>query len=202
MRDEALFWEYDWFAVVEAQKAAIRRDAENMSKADFARQPLDELQADLCEKYSLEVPALDLDNITIKQRETDIDVSHDRMRYFSTGGPHYIKGTAIDVRVPFVGDPGMFKIKPTTWTTSLPRGRIEGSSVRFTISGTDLSPEKVKSEIDHRINEIQQWLGFQEQSIGNFPTELAQIAKQALEARIKKLESDSELIAGLGYRTE
>lgn len=202
MRDEALFWKYDWFAVVEAQKAAARKEAENMSKADFARLSLEELWVALCEKYSLEVPALDFDNITVNQRETEIDVSHDRMRYFSTGGPHYVKGTAIDVRVPFVGDPGMFNIKPTTWTTSLPRGRIEGNSVRFTISGTDLSPEKVKSEIDHRISEIQQWLGFQEKSVGNFPNELTQIAKQALEARKKKLDDDAELIAGLGYRTE
>lgn len=202
MRDEALFWKYDWFAVVEAQKAAARKDAGNMSRADFARQSLEELRVSLCEKYSLEVPALDLDNITVNQRETEIDVSHDRMRYFSTGGPHYVKGTAIDVRVPFVGDPGMFNIKPTTWTTSLPRGRIEGNSVRFTISGTDLSPENVKSEIDHRISEIQQWLGFQETSVGNFPNELAQISKQALEARKKKLDADAELVAGLGYRTE
>ena len=202
MRDEALFWKYDWFAVVEAQKAAARKDAGNMSKGDLARQSLEELLAGLCEKYSLEVPALDLHNITVKQRETEIDVSHDRMRYFSTGGPHYVKGVAIDVRVPFVGDPGMFNIKPTTWTTSLPRGRIEGNSVRFTISGTDLSPEKVKSEIDHRISEIQQWLGFQEKSVGNFQSELAQITKQALEARKRKLDADSDLIAGLGYPTE
>ena len=202
MRDEALFWKYDWFAVVEAQKAAARKDAENMSKADFARQSLEELRVGLCEKYSLEVPALDVDNITVSQRETKIDVSHDRMRSFATRGPHYVKGTAIDVRVPFVGDPGMFNIKPTTWTTSLPRGRIEGNSVRFTISGTDLTPDKVKSEIDHRISEIQQWLGFQEKSVGNFPNELAQVSTQALEARKKKLDGDAELIAGLGYRTE
>lgn len=202
MRDEALFWKYDWFAVVETQKAAARKDAENMSKADFARLSLEELRVGLCEKYSLEVPALDLDTITVNQRETEIDVSHNRMRYFSAGGPHYVKGTAIDVRVPFVGDPGMFNIKPTTWTTSLPRGRIEGNSIRFTISGTDLSPEKVKSEIDHRVSNIQQWLVFQEKSVGNFPNELAQIAKQALEARKKKLDADSSLISGLGYRVE
>ena len=202
MPDEALFWKYDWLAVVEAQKAAARKDAENMSKADFAQRSFEELRVGLCEKYSLEVPALDLDNITVSQRETEIDVSHDRMRYFSTGDPHLVKGTAIDVRVPFVGDPGMFNIKPTTWTTSLPRGRIEGNSVRFTISGTNLLPEKVKSAIDHRISEIQEWLGFQEKRVGNFPNELAQVAMQALEARKKKLDADTELISGLGYWTE
>ena len=200
MRDEALFWKYDWFAVVDAQKAAARNNVEKMSKADFDQHSLEELQAGLCEKYSLEVPALDLDNITVKQREVEIDVSHDQMRYFSTGGPHYVKGTAIDVQVPFVGDPSMFSIKPTTWTTSLPRGWIEGNSIRFTISGTDLSPEKVKSEIDHRISEIQQWLGFQQKSVGNFPDELAQITKQALDTRKSKLAADSDLIIRRGPR--
>ena len=202
MRDDALFWKYDWFAVVEAQKVAVRKAVENMLKADFAQLSLTELHAGLCEKYALEVPVLDLDNITVNQRETEIDLSHNRMRRFSTGSPHYVKGTAIDVRVPFLGDPGMFNVKPTTWTTSLPHGRVEGNSVKFTISGTDLSPEKVKSEIDHRIREIQQWLGFQETSIGNFPNELAQITMQSLEARKKKLDADTDLLSGLGYRVE
>lgn len=173
-----------------------------MSKADFAARSLDELLATLCEKYSLKVPTLDLANVSVKQSEADIDVSHDWSRGFSTGGRHYVKGTVIDVRVPFLGDPGMFNLKLNTWTTSIPRGRVEGNSVRFTISGTDLAQQQVKADIDHRIAEIQEWLGFQQQSLGNFTQELAQTARQALEARKKKLDADSSLISGLGYRVE
>lgn len=202
MSDDVLFWKYDWNRVVDAQKAAATKDADQMGKPDFDDITAEELTAQLCQKYSLEVPSLEVDNISVKQREIEIDISRDRIRYVSAGGPHYIKGTAVDVRIPFIGDPGMFNIKPNTWTTSVPRGRVEGNSIVFTISGTDLSQEKVKSQVDHQIKEIQQWLDFQKNSVGNFPNELAQVVKQALEARKKKLDADSNLISGLGYKVE
>ncbi|SIS70243.1 hypothetical protein [Paracoccus saliphilus] len=202
MRDDILFFKHDWNRVVEAQKLAARRDADKKTNSDFNSTSIEELASHLCEKYSLEVPKLDPDNTSIKQREIEIDISHDRMRHFSTGGPHYVKGTAIDVRVPFHGDPDMFDVKPNTWTTRIPRGRVEANSIVFTISGTDLSQERVKSEIDRQINEIQQWLSFQEKSVVNFPDELAHVVKQALEARNSKLDADSSLISGLGYKVE
>ncbi|QFT93199.1 hypothetical protein FIU86_10115 [Roseovarius sp. THAF9] len=202
MRDDVLFWQYDWTAVVEGQKRAARDAASKLTSNAFAEKSIEELAGELCEKYSLEVPALDTENITVKQREVEIDVSNNRMRHFSSGGPQYVKGTAIDVRIPFTGDAQMFKIKPNTWTTSIPRGRVEGNSVVFTISGTNLEQEKVKAEIDRQISEIQTWLGFQQKSKGNFAAELSQIAQQAVEARKTKIEADADLVSGLGYKTE
>ena len=202
MCDDVLFWEYDWNRVVEAQKMGATKDAGNMTKSDFENSSIEDLAEQLCEKYSLEVPKLDKDTISIKQREVEIDVSGDRDRYFSSHGPHYVQGTAIDVRVPFHGDPNMFKVKPNTWTTAIPRGRVEANSIVFTISGTDLTQDQVKAEINRKIGEIEQWLGFQGESIGNFPNELAQVVGQAVEARKKKLDADTELVSGLGYNVE
>ena len=202
MRDDVLFWKYDWSAVVENQKHGARDLASKLTAKAFSEKSVEELANEICEKYSLEVPNLDTENISVKQREVDIDVSNDRMRYFSSGGPHYVKGTAIDVRVPFSGDPAMFEVKPNTWTTVIPRGRVEGNSVVFTISGTDLKQEKVKTEIDRQVSDLKTWLGFQEKSMGNFTAELAQIAKQAVEARRTKIEADADLVSGLGYKTE
>ncbi|HEY9021346.1 MAG TPA: hypothetical protein VIN17_11880 [Paracoccaceae bacterium] len=202
MRDDVLFWQYDWTAVVEGQKRAARDAANKLTSKAFSEKSSEELAGELCEKYSLEVPSLNTENITVKQREVEIDVSNDRSRYFSSGGPHFVKGLAIDVRVPFTGDAELFKVKPNTWTSSIPRGRVEGNSVVFTISGTNLEEEKVKAEIDRQISELQTWLGFQEKSKGNFTAELSQIARQAVEARKTKIEGDADLISKLGYKTE
>jgi len=140
MRDnQALFWEYDWNRVAEGQKVAANRDVESYIGTTFSGNSMEELADQLCDKYSLTVPELDLENISVKRWEVQIDVSNDRMRYFSGDGPHHRPGTAIDVRIPFSGDKDMFKIKPNTWTTSIPRGRVEGNSVVFTISGTKLA---------------------------------------------------------------
>lgn len=202
MRDDVLFWKYDWFNVVEAQKDAARKDAGHLPKSAFDERDVTEIATELCEKYSLVPPTIDPDNISVKQREIDLDVSRDRMRSFGDGRPHYVKGTAIDVRLPFTGDPGMFNVKPNTWTTSIPRGSIEGNSVIFTISGTELSAEKVKANIESTVAEIQKWLDFQSDSARGFPEQLAQVVNQALEARKSKLGADSDLISGLGFKVE
>lgn len=202
MREDVLFWEYDWFGVVEAQKRAVQRDIDSLSDRDFENATTDEIVASVCEKFSLRAPTLDRENITVKQREVDIERGLERRGYFSDHGSYTVKGTAIDVRVPFDGDKEMFKVKPTTFTTVIPRGRIDGNSLLFTISGTDLTTDNVKSEIERRLNEVQQWLDFQSKSVGNFPTELSQIAKQAVDRRKDKLDADRELVSGLGFRTE
>lgn len=202
MRDDVLFWEYDWNQVVVAQKKEATKDAGKLTKSDFENSSIEDLAKQLCEKYLLEVPKLDKDSISIKQREVEIDVSGDRDRYFSSYGPHYVQGTAIDVRVPFHGDPSMFKIKPNSWTTVIPRGRVEANSIVITVSGIDLAKDQVRAEIDRKVGEIEQWLGFQEESIGNFSNELAQVVGQAVETRKNKLEADADLISGLGYNVE
>ena len=96
----------------------------------------------------------------------------------------------------------MFNIEPNTWTTSIPRGRVEGNSIVFSVSGTDLSPEKVKSEISSSVSEIQQWLDFQSDSARGFPEALARVVKQAVEARHSKLAADNDLVSNLGFRVE
>ncbi|MCE8006836.1 hypothetical protein [Aestuariivita sp.] len=202
MRDEVLFWKYEWSAVVHAQQEAARKDADRLADSDFEGRDVDEIIAELCEKYSLEPPVLDPENITVKQREIEIDVSHNRRRSWGDDPPHYIKGTAIDVRLPFTGDAGMFNIKPNTWTTSIPRGRVEGNSIVFSVSGTDLSPEKVKSKISGTVSEIQKWLDFQSDSARGFPEALARVVKQAVEARQSKLVADNDLVSNLGFRVE
>ena len=202
MRDEILFWDYDWFATSEAVKGTARNAVDQLSQAAFEERDITEIAAELCDKYSMAPPTLDTDNITVKKRDIEIDVSHDRMRYFGDGGPHYVKGTGIDVRVPFSGDPRMFKLKPTTWSMSVPRGRVEGNFVVFTISGTNLSTEKVRDEIDKRVAEIKKWLNYQSKGAREFSDELNRVVVQALEARKSKLNADNELIAGLGFKVE
>lgn len=200
MRDDVLFWKLDWFQVVEHQKYAARRDAEAMSKADFQGASIEELAQRLCEKYSLVPPTIDPENIVVKSREIQIDVSNDRSRYFSTGGQHFVKGTAVDASLPFAGDAGMFDIKPTTFNYNPPRARVRNGRITFTVSGTNLTSEKVEAEIDGMVKDIQEWLVFQQKSVGNYPAELAQTVRQALEARKKKLDADTELLSGLKYK--
>lgn len=201
MRDEdILFWELDWHGVVEHQKKQAQQKAEGVTADFFEKGSLDELAEELASEFSLEPPEIDSENIEVDKREVDIDIGGDWDRYFSRPGPHLVKGTAIDVRVPFTGDRGMFRVRPSTFHHSPPRGQVRSGVIEFTISGTDLTTESVQAKIDGRLKTIQEFLDFQKQSIGKFPEQLHQFVYQALEHRQSKLKADDDLISGLGYK--
>jgi hypothetical protein len=199
--DGILFWEYDWHAVTQNQLKQLQKTAGSLSADAFEQNSLDVLAGELAAQFSLEPPKIEPENIEIRQRGIEIDVSGDRSRAFSRSGPHYVKGTAIDVKLPFTGDEQMFGIRPSTYNFDPPKGWVRDGYIEFTVSGTGLTAERVKAEIDSRVKSISEFLEFQSKSIGTFPQELRRVAYQALEQRQAKLKADEDLISGLGYKT-
>ncbi len=200
-RDEdILFWDMDWHSVVEHQKRQAQLKAESLTAEDFDKATLDDLADGLAAELALVPPKIFPENLDVRQREVEIDVSGHRDRYSMRPGPHYVKGTAIDVRLPYEGDKAMFQVRPSTYNHSPPHGRVTAEHVEFTIESVSLEKDQVKSEIEERIKAITEFLDFQSQSIGNFPDELRKVAYQALEQRQKKLQADSDVITGLGYQ--
>ena len=74
------------------------------------------------DKFSLDLPAIRRDDISVESRETDIDVSQ-RFDYGYRGfGPSAVRGVEYEAHIPFDGNPGLFKVRPTTYSSSTPRG--------------------------------------------------------------------------------
>lgn len=96
----------------------------------------------------------------------------------------------------------MFNVKPSTFNYSPPQAKISRDCLEFTISGVGLTPEKVKAEIDDRLNGISEYLQYQTKNLGDFPEQIHRIVYQALQQRQMKLKADSDLISGLGYKTK
>ena len=200
MRDEILFWKRDWFAVVEGQKAGLRKRAQDLPADFFEDSSLDGIADQLVDEFSLNIPTIAPDEIEVSQCEIELEVSGRDDRLFSSPGPQHVKGTAIDVHLPFTGDKDMFFVKPSTFTGFPPRGRVQDGSITFTIRGTNLTRETVAGEIDGVVKSISEFLAFQEKSLGKFPQEIREVAYQAVERREKKLASDKDLVSGLGFK--
>ena len=202
MHDKFLFQEYDWFDVRQKIKVEACGEVDQLPEAAFKKHDIAEIAAELCKKYLPILPTLEINNIKLKKRKIPSEVSRGRRQYFGNDGPHYVKGTAIDVYVPFDGDPEMFNVKPSTCSVSCLRGRVEGKFIIFTISVDALSPDKVKADINSRVADIQECLDYLSKSVSGFSDELNKIVVEALEARKSKLNADNELIAGLGFKVE
>jgi len=200
-RDDYLFAKHDWFAVVQHQKGMAAQKAAKMTSADFASHSVDELATMIASELSLEPPTIFPADIDVKQREVDVEVDRTQGYYLGGGEPRRVRGTAIDVRLPFTGDAGMFAIQPTTTNYSQPRAAVRGAFLGFTITGVGLTADQVRARIDETVKSITQYLEWQSQSVGNYPAEIKQVAFDALTQRKSKIDADNALANNLGFKT-
>lgn len=151
------------------------------------------------ELYRIDVPVLDIDNISVEEREVQIEV---RDRY-SGGGAIRVPGVRYTVEVPYSGDRDIFKMRPNTFNYSPPHAAVGPDSLTFVVQDRTLTVDQVKREIDQTIAGIQQYLGWHSQMWSGFDD---QIRRQATEQiarrrdRLLKQKSVSAGLAGLGFK--
>src|SRR5438046_168142 len=115
--------------VVEHVRGALKRELDALDSARILAVPIDDLVAQLVDEFKLNVPVLRREAIQqLPSEEIDIDVSHDPRRIFMSPGPHYVKGTAVHIAVPFDGDPALFKYPSSSFGVP-----VEGEVVDNTI---------------------------------------------------------------------
>lgn len=72
--------------------------------------------------------------------------------------------------------------------------------LKFSVSGTNLTTEKVQQEVDQRVSSINQHLEWLTKDASGYNAGLEALATQAIERRKEKLLKDKSLVAGLGFK--
>ncbi|MCP9836558.1 hypothetical protein KBY84_03495 [Cyanobium sp. N.Huapi 1H5] len=162
---------------------------------------VDDLALYFSEKYKIDVPVLDEENLTVDQREKQIDVSRDRNRHISDRSrPFYITGSEIEVEIPFTGEAEAFKIQPNPYTLSPPRASVRGNLLTFAIAGTNLEAAEVRAEIERTVREVQSYLTNLRNNVAGLNGQLQGEARTAIEARRNKLLANRNTVASLGFK--
>ncbi|WP_201782254.1 hypothetical protein [Ardenticatena maritima] len=175
-------------------------EIKNYNANKLLNTPIDDLAEYFKKKYWIDVPILHEDKIVADQREVQVDVSRDPMRFIrDRSKPFYIQGTEIEIIIPFEGDAEAFNIQPSTFTLSPPNAEIKGNTIIVRIQGVDLTTENVKSQIDRTISDIKSYLENLRCDVKQFNDSLYSIARSAIEQRREKLLKDQSLVAGLGF---
>ena len=202
MRDrEYLFCKASWHDVEAHQLQEMRKAVESMDGNRMLNTSVDDLAGYFEQKFQIEIPTLQTDEIVVDQRETKIDVSRDHNRMiFDRSKPFHITGTEIEVEVPFTGDAEAFKLQPTTYTMNPPRAEVRGSVLVFRIVGTNLNADGVRAEIDRTVSDIQSHLSTLRGNAAGLKTQLPGQARSAIESRRQKLLADRNLVGGLGFK--
>jgi hypothetical protein len=131
---ERLFSSADSFSVIASQQKNLKSDVAGYDANRLLNTNVDDLAAYFVEKYTADVPVLLEDQMTVDQQEVQRDVSRDprRMAYImGDRGSLYVTGTEITVEVPFTGDPGLFKVQPSTFSSMPPIGQVRGQVLIF-----------------------------------------------------------------------
>lgn len=200
-RDDLLFCKVDWFSVEHHQTAEVQREIEAYQPDRLLNTSPEDLQKYFVEKYSLDIPSLDVDEIVADEREHDVDVSN-RFEYggYDGRGRQYVKGTAIEITIPFSGDRGFFGVQPTTYTSNPPRATVGHAHLTLEISDVQVSAEQVRSSVDKTINDIEYYLGNLRKTADAFNSALPGKVQTAIEARRQKLLANRSLVSSLGFK--
>lgn len=199
-KSDYLFAKADWYSFAQHQKEAMTKDIQAMDSNRLLNTAPEDLVRYFADKYRIDVPTLIDESISVDQHEVQIDVSRDPMRFIrDRSRPFHITGTAVEVHVSFSGEAEIFQIQPTTFSLNPPRARVANNVLILTVEGIDLSTDQVRDEINRILVQVRVSLERLHASAATLNNELPQLARDAIETRRKKLLSDQNLAASLGF---
>jgi hypothetical protein len=104
--------------------------------------------------------------------------------------------------VPMSGTAELLKYRPSEHSKKIPEAEVEANQVVFTyeIQVPELDEaEELKERFHEDLALLQQWLVWSKNDVEKFVEELASVTSDALLNRREALESEDELMQGLGY---
>lgn len=195
-----LFASHDLRAMIENQRAALRKEVEQMDANRLLNTSPADLSRYFIEKYNLTAPMLRRDNWSADEQETQIDVSNDPNRWITDRNrPCLIPGQRVTIEVPFEGEAELFYARASTSSTNNPRAEVRGNSVflKFDIAH-DAQQRDIKQEAEKILNDIDQHLTWIRNDVNGFMQGLAGEADRAIASRRERILANQGRAASLG----
>ena len=134
------------------------------------------------------------------QRGTEIDISHD-FRRATFGRNASVKGTALDIAIPYAGDPQLWRLRASTYSVSgYPELEVRDDVVVFTCRFPDDAPDpnSLKGEIERTVGSLKDAVGYLAADVANHNRDATQAVRGAIQRKIQKAQSATNAVASLG----
>ena len=197
-----LFSRILWFDIERYRQEQLESEIDDFWSED---ELLNTSTEDLCkyfvDKYRLDIPILNRDDIIADQKETQVDVRGD-ISYNITdpNQPFYVPGIRIEITVPFIGDAGVFHYQGTSSLPIPMEVTIAQECLVFVITGKDLKADQVLKDINTTLDEIDDYLTSLRRSAARLVNQLDSTARQCIEQRKKRLLANRNLVGALGFK--
>lgn len=198
-RSDYLFFEGSLSGVFEGRRREMEQAAQQIPPAHALSATVDELAAELVERFQIPPLELDWGQMSVSSNDTQVDVSRDPMRmFFERTGPFYVSGTTITYHVPYRGERDLFKFQPSRFTLNPPMGQVTGSELQISITRPADSMSGVRADLDRTAESIKSYVKTVQGDVEGFNRSLEQSARSAAERRRSKVLADRELVASFG----
>lgn len=161
-----------------------------------------ELEEFYTEKALIEPLVLLSDQQYIKnQSGTQIDVSHDFRRAVFPGERAVVRGTRIDLAIPFEGDPMLWRIRASTWSSGgYPEIDVKNGEIILSVSFPDDSanPDQLKADINRSIKSLEDAVGYLKHDVASHNNSVPDTVKQALKRKRELAQATTGAVAALG----
>ena len=199
-QEEILFQKVKWSILKQNRQEQLFNEISTLDETRLLNTSVNDLCDYFEQKFRIDVPVLQEDNMEINNHEVDIDVSRDFTRaIIDRSRPYYIKGTEVEIYVPFEGNEEAFGIIPNFWSSDPPRAEVRGQEIIIRIRGTNLSADSVKQRIDEIISNIKNYLSHLERDVDVWNDGIYGLAKTQIDKRKEKILKDKHLVSSLGF---
>lgn len=200
---ESLFCKKELYDYIELRKDQIISEINSYDKNQLLNSSLYDLADYIEDKFSINIPELLKNEITVSQQETKIDISN-RVGYLPVryGGNQYADGIKVIVKIPYKGNSSYFSYKPSTYRTVFPYAHIMSNYLQLEFSDVQFTSEQLKNNIDHEIENIEFFLNSLRKDATDFNRNIRTFISTKLENRKNKLLEADNLVANLGFKLE
>jgi hypothetical protein len=184
---EYLFHQYDLFSAVHAWKEGLKAAIEKADPNTLQNGNVDEAAQPFLSEFQAQVPELTEGAISVDVEEAQVDVTGDiHYGHFGPGKLH-VPGIRASYFVPFTGDPDMFRVKPSRYSSLIPAAAIENNELRFTFERAGQDVAATKKAFDEELGRVKEYLGWLREGIDIYNQELLPIARERIAARRARL---------------
>ncbi len=186
--------------ILEEHSRAMRNEIEQIDSNQLLNTSSNDLQKYFYEKYLIVPPTLKLDEWSVVERETKIDVSRDPNRWISNDHrPFYVSGQHIEVEVPINGEIELLFARPNTHNLNPPKGRVRSHSLIMEyVIPNDVANIDIRSEVDKTVAEIEQHILWVANEVNAFNAEIEKAIGLTIDDRKRRILSNHGRVASLG----
>lgn len=175
-----------------AEGAQLDDAALNIAAEHALAWTVDELTAELVERFSVEPLEIRWDEKELSHKDAEVVVGHGA--YGEVRRP----GTKLTYHVPFAGDATLFKLQPSHFNFNPPQAEVRDGELRISVTAMTPLPEGIAGQLDATVASIKQYVDWVNADVAIHNRGLEARARAAVEGRRAKVLADRELVASLG----